>query len=303
MSAKYEGWMFNWDDLRYFLEVVRNESLSQAADKLGVNHTTVARRIKMLEESLSACLFDKRPTGYKLTDTGAQLVKLAHVVETNCISAQEIASGADVATTGTVRLSVPEGFGSHFLVNRLPSFYELYPGVQLDIVALPNALSVSKREAHIAVTLDEPTIGRLIARPLTEYTMQLYGSDDYLAQHPPIQTIEDLKCHQLVANMVSRPDLRFIDEIIPDFETRLRLKSINAQLSAVEAGLGISLLPRYMADHRPNLAVILPDEACIRRTFWLSMHEDMRHVRRIKAVWGWLKDVVASNRQILVGNQ
>ena len=291
--------MFDWDDLRYFLEVARTESVSRAALSLRVNHTTVARRIKSLEERLSAQLFEKMPSGYKLTDTGLQLVQAVSRIETECIAIQEQTSGENMDVSGVVSLSLPEGFGSHFIVPRLHAFYEKYPNIQLDVVALPHTLSVSKREAHIAVSLTEPTVGRLISRLLTRFSLHLYAAESYLQRYPPIARIDELSGHNLITPVVSRPENLLIKDLIPEPESNLRLKSINAQLEAVEAGLGVSLLPYFMAAARPHLIPILPQEAVVRRTFWLSMHEDMRHITRVKAVWDWLKDVVRTNQAAL----
>jgi DNA-binding transcriptional LysR family regulator len=291
--------MFDWNDLRFFIEVTRTKSLSGAAAKLGVNHTTVARRIQALEDALAVRLFDKTPAGYRLTAAGGQLLRLADRVETACISAQELLAGQDPMLTGVVRLSVPEGFGAHFLARHVGEFLALHPGVELEIVALPEELSIAKREAHIAVTLSQPNVGRLVARTLTHYTMHLYATRTYLRRTPPVASVEDLRKHELIAPIVSAPEHFLLGEIVPDVHAKLRLKSINAQLSAVEAGLGISLLPHYMAAARKTLVPVLPQEK-VTRVFWMSMHEDMRHVRRVKAVWDWLKNLVASRQSELV---
>jgi DNA-binding transcriptional LysR family regulator len=293
--------MFDWNDLRFFIEVTRARSLSGAAAKLGVNHTTVARRIQALEESLAVQLFDKTPAGYKLTATGTQLLRLAERVESACISAEELLAGQDPMETGVVRLSVPEGFGAHFLAKRLGEFHKLHPRIELEIVALPEELSISKREAHIAITLTKPSVGRLVARALTNYTLHLYATRTYLRKAPPARSLADLKQHQMITNIVSVPQYDFLAEILSDVQAKLRFKSINAQLSAVEAGLGISLMPRYMAGSRKSLAPVLPEQARVTRTFWMSMHEDMRHVRRVMTVWDWLKALAAAHQDDLVG--
>jgi DNA-binding transcriptional LysR family regulator len=294
--------MFNWDDLRSFLAVTRTESLSEAARSIGVNHTTVARRIQALEEGLEVRLFDKTPAGYILTDTGAQLLRLAEQVETTCISAQELVTAENPELAGTVRLSVPEGFGTHFLVKHLGEICEQYPRIELEIVALPQALSISKREADIAITLIEPSVGRLVVRSLTAYTLRIYGTRDYLQRSAPIERLQDLRSHRLISAIFSMPEFRFLDEILPDAGVSLRFKSINAQLAAVEAGLGMSLLPCYMAASSGRLTAVLPDEAKVTRTFWLSMHEDMRHVGRVAVVWDWLKRIVMTHQSVLLGN-
>jgi DNA-binding transcriptional LysR family regulator len=291
--------MFDWDDLRFFIEVTRAKSLLGAAAKLGVNHTTVARRIQGLEESLAVRLFDKTPAGYRLTPTGAQLLQVAEEVETVCVSAQELMAGKGSSLSGSVRLSVPEGFGSQFLVRQLGDFNTRYPGIELEIVALPESLSISKREADVAITLSQPSVGRLVARALSNYTLQLYATREYLQRTPPVATVEDLQKHDLIRGIYSTQDLDFLSEVIRDVPSKIRLKSINAQLSAVEAGLGMSLLPTYMVAGR-GLVAVLPERVRVTRTFWLSMHEDMRQVGRVKAVWDWLKEIAARNQATLV---
>lgn len=295
--------MFNWDDLRFFIAVTRAKSLSAAATKLGMNHTTVARRIQALEESLAVRLFDKTPAGYVLTPTGAQLLKVAEHVETTCISAQEMFAGENPTLTGTVRLSVPEGFGSQFLTRHLGDFYKNYPGIDLEIMALPHLLSISKREADLAVTLFRPDTGRLITRELTDYTMHLYGTREYVKRAPPINSVDDLKKHSLISNiddLIYSQQMRYLDETIPDAHVRLRIKGINAQLTAVESGVGLAILPYFMAVNRKNFVAVLPDKVTITRSVWLAMHEDMRHVGRVMAVWDWIKQIVIANRSSLV---
>jgi DNA-binding transcriptional LysR family regulator len=292
--------MFDWDNLRPFLEVAREKSLTHAARKLGVDHTTVARRIDALEKALAVRLFDRTPSGYSLTASGLQLVALAEQVESACIAAQELLEGEDPLSSGTVRLSVPEGFGAHFLTKHLGSFQEDHPGVALEIVALRTTLSVSKREADISITLDKPSVGRLISRPLTDYTMRIYASPRYLERAPPVRSVEDLRKLEIIKNLAPGPEPDPLEEILPAAESRLGFVSMNAQMAAVEGGLGASLLPCYMAEGR-NLLPLLPKDAHVTRTFWLIMHEDMRQVRRVKIVWDWLKAVVASDHKSLFG--
>jgi DNA-binding transcriptional LysR family regulator len=198
-----------------------------------------------------------------------------------------------------VRLSVPEGFGAHFLARHLDEFLKQYPAIELEIVALPEELSIAKREADIAVTLNQPNVGRLVARTLTNYTLHLYATRGYLRRSPPLTSVDDLQKHQLITNIVSAPEYFFLSEIVPEPHAKLRFKSINAQMSAVEGGLGVTLLPHYMGGPCKGLVPVLPEEK-VTRTFWMSMHEDMRHVRRVKAVWDWLKALVAAYHDELV---
>lgn len=296
--------MFNWDDLRSFIEVTRTKSLLRAATKLGVNHTTVARRIQALEESLSTQLFDKTPAGYMLTDTGTQLLRLAEQIETTAISAVELVASQSPEVNGTVRLSITEGIGSHFLMHHVGEFYAKYPGVELEIVALPQSLSISKREVDIAITLSQPTVGRLVSRALTNYRLRIYGTRRYFKRKTPPKRAEDLTRHRLIGNvydMIYAPQHRCFDDVLPNAHVGLRVQSINAQLSAVESDLGLGLLPCYIASQRKGLVSVLEEEATLTRTLWISMHEDMRHVHRVAAVWNWLKDIVQANQPLLLG--
>lgn len=294
---------FEWDDIRYFLEVARTESLLAAGTKLGVSHTTVARRIKSLEAGLCAELFEKKPSGYELTETGKYLLSYAQKIETACLLLQEAVPEERSRARSTVRLSVPEGFGCHFLPRHLGRFFAENSDVDLEILAQPQSLSVSKREAHISITLERPTVGRLIARVLTNYALHFYASTDYLEQHPAIHAPEDLKQHDLIVtrHSVDSADMRFSDSIFPTFDARLRFRSINAQLAAVKAGLGISLIPCYMSDARSGLCKVLPDDVRVERTYWICMHEDMRNVHRVRAVWEWLIATVGQEQPLIMG--
>jgi DNA-binding transcriptional LysR family regulator len=204
---------FQWDDLRYFLEVARTQSLLDAAAKLGVSHSTVARRITALEATLSADLFEKKPSGYELSDTGKYLLDYAQNIETGCIQLQDAIAEARTGVRRTVRLSVPEGFGCHFLPRHLDTFLDENPDIDLAILAQPNSLSVSKREADISITLERPRVGRLVARVLTDYAMHCYASRAYLEGRPAIETTDDLKQHRLIVTQhpANSPETRFAD--------------------------------------------------------------------------------------------
>lgn len=296
--------MFDWNDLRFFLEVARARSLSAAARKLGVNHTTVARRVQSLEGSLRTRLFEKTPSGYLLTSTGTDLLKQAEKIESANLAVAESVGGQNAVLTGNVRLGVPEGFGTQFIAPRLKDFYRRYPGIDLELVAGPQFLSISKREVDLAVTLSRPQVGRLIARKLTDYALKLYATRDYLKRHAPIRDVEDLRGHTLIGyidDLIYAPQLRYLDEILPDARVKLRSSSINAQVAAAESGLGLSVLHCFGASQRKALQVVLREQIAVKRSFWLSMHQDLRHIRRVNAVWEWMLETVAQNQKLLLG--
>ncbi len=151
---------FDWDDLRFFLAVARSGRLTLAARRLGADHATVSRRISSLETSLKAKLFERRPQGYTLTAHGERLLAKAESMETDALAIQSEIGGADMALSGVVRIGAPDGFGTIFLAPRLPRFAALSPALEVQLVAMPRLLSLSKREADVAITLAPPKEAR-----------------------------------------------------------------------------------------------------------------------------------------------
>jgi DNA-binding transcriptional LysR family regulator len=155
---------FDWDDLRFFLAVARAGRLTAAARQLEADHTTVSRRISALEGALRAKLFERKPQGYSLTEQGERLLGLAEGMETQALAVASQVGGADLALSGTVRIGAPDGIGTYFLAPELGALAERHPDLTLQLVALPRTFSLSKREADIAITLEQPTEGRLVSR-------------------------------------------------------------------------------------------------------------------------------------------
>ena len=170
----------DWDDFRFVLAIVRGGSVSAAAKQLAVDHATVIRRVDRLERHLSAKLFDRRKTGYLLTEAGQRVADSAEAMESTIVANQEAVGGSRAQLTGTVRIGAPDGFGSHFLASRLVKFTERYPDLDLQLVATARLFSLSKREADIAISLTMPKEGRIVGRKLLDYSLGLYAAPAYL---------------------------------------------------------------------------------------------------------------------------
>ena len=197
--------MYDWNDLRYFLELSRQGKLVRAAARLQVDHTTVSRRITALENQLDVRLFDKSPRGYQLTDAGLRLLPLAEQIETQSNQLYQDIAGKDARLGGTVRVAAPEALGSQVIAGRITEFRAQHPDIEIELVAETRRTSLSKREADIAISFSRPESGRLIAWKLCDYRLRLYGSRDYLANYPPISGPEDLTQHGFVS---------YIDDLI-----------------------------------------------------------------------------------------
>jgi len=284
----------NWDDLRYFLAVARQKTLSSAGKKLGVDGTTVGRRILRLEESLGSSLFEIAANGHLLTSRGEELMRHAEDAERAIISANDALTGEKSRFSGTVRLSLSEGFASWVLSQKLREFSELHPEIFLEIVMTNGFLSPSKREADIAIMLARPTRGPLIAQKLSDYGLGLYAAKGFVRVKGKPEKLEDLRKFPLIGyitDFIYADELRYLSEIDPALVPQTCSTSINMQRSMCAQGLGLAILPHFMVRNDPSIMHILPEEIAIRRSFWIVVHRDLRNVGRIKAVIDWLNEI------------
>ncbi|MEZ0603125.1 LysR family transcriptional regulator [Paraburkholderia sp. IW21] len=295
----------NWDDLRYFLEVARTQRASGAAKRLGVDHTTVARRVRELEAALGTVLFDKsRAGGFVLTAEGQRLLIYADAVETSVHSASEQFAGAAQSLSGHVRIGSTEGFGCFFLSPQLARFTARHPDIAIDLLPVPHFVSLSKREADMAITLERPERGQYVFTKLCDYRLRLYGTREYLERHAPIGAVTDLRHHAFidyVADLAFSHELLYLNRTIPNVAASLCSTSVIAQYYATLQGNALAILPCFMAASNPLLVPILPDEIVVTRHFWLSSREDLRKLRRITALWDYLRAAADANLSFLMG--
>ena len=276
--------------------------MMKAASQLGVDATTVGRRIRRLERSLEVTLFEQTREGQVLSEAGEALLAKAEEME-RFASTIDSDSGKSRTTSGLVRVSVSEGFGTWFIAHHLKSFLAAYPDVQVDVVASSGFLSPSKRETDVAILLARPRRGPLVSKKLADYGLRLYGSPSYLDRCSPPTSPADLRSHQLVGyipDFIYAPELRYLDEITPGLVLRARSSSINAQYRFIASGAGIGVLPNFIGDAAHDLVPILPQVRII-RSFWLVTHQDTRRLSRIKAFVEWLSDLVTAHQARLLG--
>ena len=292
---------FNWNDLRAFLAVARTARLTTAAARLGMDHTTVGRRIAALETGLGARLFDRSPQGYALTPHGERLMPTAERIESLTLTAAADLGEADQAVTGVVRIGAPEGFGSYVLAPLMAPLAEHHPGLDIQLVAISGVLSLSKREADIAVTLSTPREGRLVSRKLTDYGLSLYAAPAYLDARPPIRTRADMAGQRFVGyieDLLYSPELDYMQA--PDVDIHVSVQSSNliAQLQATLAGAGLCVLPDFIAAKQPGLVRVLPDAVHLERSLWLVVHADLRNLARIRVVTDMIAASVRADRDL-----
>lgn len=292
--------MYNWDDLRIFLSVARHKSLQGAADQLGLDATTVGRRVARLEQALNCTLIARGRQAQLLTANGKRLFEAASRVE---MATEDVRTAVGETGSGVVRISTSEGFGTAILAPAVPQLLAKRPKLQLEIVAMPGFLSPAMREVDIAVTLGRPDDARLEIERLTEYTLGLYASQAYLDRQGRPANAEDLRRHIVVGyidDLLYANELRYLDDVLPGLKPSISSSSIRAQQEMIARDCGIGVLPCFMAETAPGLVRVLAKDVSIVGTFWLSARRDLLQTARVRQVRRWIGETVAAQRTILL---
>jgi len=301
MPGRNKG--LDWDDLRYFLAVARGGTVTAAATQLGVDHATVIRRIDRLEHALAAKLFERTKAGYIATTTAERLIGDVETAESAIIAGQSMTHGTAARLTGVVRIGAPDGFGSFFLAPRLVGFVGHHPHLGIQLVATARLFSLSKREADVAITLSMPKEGRVVGRKLVDYGLGLYAAQSYLGRTAPIRHRSDFAQHIFIGyieELLFTPELDYLPQVSPAIAPRFTSANLIAQLNATRAGMGIAVLPHFIASSCPDLLRILPSFS-ITRSFWLLMHADSKDLARIRAVADFIYEAVEKERALFDG--
>jgi DNA-binding transcriptional LysR family regulator len=288
--------MVDWDDLRYFLAIHRTGNLARAGGVLGVNATTVSRRLAALEEQMDALLFDRTPDGYLLTPPGRDLVPRAERIEAETIALERTIAGAAQRAAGTVRVTATEMLATRFVAPHLPRFRSAWPDITLELECTNRAVSLTRREADIALRLARPREESIVTRRLAPIHLALYASPSYLERRGmPPNPEASLAGHDLLLFADSRLFKVENGWFVPRMEgasIALRSDSVSSLYTATLSGLGIALLPRAVADEDTDLARIETRTAPEPRVVWQAVHEDLQKSARIRAVLDFLAEII-----------
>ncbi|WP_336959862.1 LysR family transcriptional regulator [Sphingobium aquiterrae] len=293
--------MLDWDDLRIFLAVARARKVAPAARALGIDATTIGRRLTRLGRALDTELFEYAGGERQLTEKGRALLGHAESVESAALSAVADVTGEQHSLSGQVRLSVAEGFGSWVLAPGLADFNARHPGIRLDIITASGFLNPSKREADMAVMLARPQRGRLTVRRLGDYRLHLYASPAYLDRAGRPEQRAALRDHVLVGyvpEFIFSPELDYLGEVEPGLEATLRSTSINVQHRMIAGHAGIGILPDFIGSRDAGLEPVMQGEIEIIRSFWLVTHGDLVRLARVAAVSQWLSERVETLKAV-----
>jgi DNA-binding transcriptional LysR family regulator len=257
--------MLDWDKLRIFHTAAESGSFTHAAEKLGMSQSAVSRQISALEEDLRLKLFIRHARGLVLTEVGEQLFRTAHRMHWELQQVETQMSESQDEPTGPLLVTTTVGFGSTWLASRINEFLMLYPAIQIEIKLNDAEMDLAMREADVAIRLHRPNQSEMIQRKLFSVHNHFYASKDYIAKHGQPRSIEDLDNHRIISFGEPVPsylgDINFLERLgRPDNSPRrasLKVNAIYGMMQASRAGIGIAMLPDYVAENEPLLEKVL----------------------------------------------
>lgn len=293
----------NWDYLRALIAVARGGTLSAAAKMLGVKHSTVSRHLAGLEAEIRTRLVVRAPGGLTLTDAGLRLLEAAEAMELQAQTAQDEISGRDVSISGTVRIGAPDAFGAYFLSPRLTRLLDQNPALKVQLVATPRSFNLTKREADIAIALTMPERGRLVTRKMATYGLGMFASAAYLAEKPAIRSVDDLRRHRFISyidDLIFTRELDYLGEVATGIDAAFQSSNLFAQMHAARAGLGVCILPYFLASGCPDLRLVLPDAVRLVRSWWIIVHEEQKNIARVRITADFITQELANEATLLM---
>lgn len=282
----------DWDHLRHFLATARTGKISEACKSLGVDHSTVSRRIRSLELDLGVQLFNRSPLGYNMTEDGHKLLVRAERIEAEFSRAQQDAENQDDAPSGVVRIGAPDGFAALILAPKLAEFCSGYPDLSIELFSAPRWLSLSRRDADIAISLSKPKSGRQRVTKLVDFTLREYVSTRVKAE------VSTLPRTGYIHDLYFDDSLDVIDSFKGDANPDIACSSVLAQLEIVRTGEGKGVLADFLVQRHPEMVPTEPDRPPLERTLWLRVHEDMADLIRVRKTIDYLVSMCRSDRKL-----
>ena len=294
---------WQWDDVRVFLAVSREGTLSGAARVLGIDHVTAGRRIAALEKQLGAKLLSRTPDGFETTSAGQAIIKQCQSMEIAALGVERLIAGHDGGTNGSVRVTATDSMTHQIVVPLLARLREKHHELQVDLLTGVRRFDVARREADLALRLSHarPAEPGLVCRKLGVVGFSLYASSAYLARAGTPRRGGGLRGHDLIRYLGSPRSLgpAFMGESLDGARISIRSNDQMIQLQAVIDGLGIAELPCHLGDQYPALTRLWPEEAPNVRPLWLIMHEDLRRAERIRVLSAAIVDAIERDARIL----
>lgn len=283
----------NWDDLRFFLALAREGTVSGAGNVLGVKHTTVARRIAVFEDQLGSRLFDRTPSGYTMTQAGENLVSHAIGMEELANTIDRQVFGMDAQLEGTLRIASSYDIFTKLITPNINAFIEKYPAIELEFVASTGLVDLGSRQADIALRISPKPPENLVGRAVAPLGHGIYASEQYLIDRP--------SCDTLILWGHDKPSPAWVTEHFPDARVLARASEILTMMAIVKNSQGIARMPCYIGDSEPGIKRLDISLDWSGWSMWVLSHVDLRSTARVRVGREFLIDVVEQQRVLIEG--
>jgi DNA-binding transcriptional LysR family regulator len=292
-----------WDDFRLIKAIADVRSLPAAAALLGINHSTVFRRLGQIEEALGAKLFERHRSGYTLTTPGEEMVALAQRVDDDITAFTRKMAGREIAPAGEVRVTTNDSLLIHLLTPLFVKFRKTYPDLRLDVVLANQELNLSKRDADVAIRATDNPPENLVGRRAATIAWALYGRADDFPDPEALdpESLYDRDWVSLGDNLAMLKAVRFMREHVPPERIGYKVNTVLGLAEGVEQGLGIGHLPCFIGDARPGLVRIGPLNPDFSAGLWLLTHSDLRQSPRVRVLLDFLAAEIAPRRHLIEG--
>lgn len=284
-----------WAELPFFLAVARNGSLRSAAEDLGINHATVNRNIRQLEDQMGVRLFDRTTKGLVLTSAGHGLMGKAEEAESAVLGAQRLIGGLDAKLEGPVRLSVSTYNSVLSIAGQLPKFRELYPDIDLHISVTDDVVDMVKNKIDVSLRGSWTVEENVTAKQVYQYSQTVIASREYIEKHWKNRGPDGEGLHWIgQSTLWPNPDLERLN-LFPKAERVFDLKDVLLIIEFLKRGLGMAILPTITVMHIPELEIMPKVPIAADRNIWVLLHTDLQHTARVRAV----VDFMAANTRKL----
>ncbi|WP_094294011.1 LysR family transcriptional regulator [Mycobacterium neumannii] len=291
------------DDLLVLLAVGRSGRYNAAAEELGLNHTTISRRIAALEESVGGRVLARGAGGWELTELGRDALAAAEAIE-SAVRSLAVDPAGERALEGVVRISATDGFSAYIAAPAAARVQRQHPNVAVEIVAATRRATQQRSGLDVEVVVGEPRVHRARAIRLGDYCLGLYGSRDYLAEHGTPRTVADLNRYPLVYfidSMLQVDDLDAATSFAPAMRESVTSTNVFVHVEATRAAAGLGLLPCFMADRHADLVRVLRTEVSVRLTYWLVTRGETLRRPEVAAVVDAIRDRMDDQHDVLLG--
>lgn len=290
----------DWNDINLVLAICRSGTLSGAARALGINHSTVFRRINAIEKDLGVRLFDRLPTGYAMTEAGEAVHATAERIENEVFGLSRRMAGRDLSLQGQLRVTAPDGLALTILMPHIASFCRAYPDIRLDFAVTNSFLELSQREADVAIRFTASPPETVVGRRICKFAITVYGAKKYLkgVARNSLETYDWLLPGEGLERV---PAAKWLAQHYPAARIALRSNTFLSLREAAKQGLGVAPLPCFLGDREVTLQRLMQPPKELDSELWVLIHPDLRYTARVRVFVDFLVDALKPEQSLIEG--